>query len=47
VALGPLTRPAAFIISGEMAFAYFISHEPRGFFLPATQRSSIASSFVA
>jgi len=32
VALGLFTRPAAFIMSGEMAFAYFISHAPRGFF---------------
>ena len=29
--LGLLTRPAAFILSGEMAFAYFISHFPKGF----------------
>src|ERR1700710_3286967 len=29
--LGLLTRPAAFILSGEMAFAYFIGHAPRGF----------------
>ncbi|HEY2531164.1 MAG TPA: DoxX family protein [Xanthobacteraceae bacterium] len=32
VALGLFARPAAFIMSGEMAFAYFISHAPRGFF---------------
>jgi putative oxidoreductase len=32
IALGLLTRPAAFIMAGEMAFAYFISHAPRGFF---------------
>ena len=32
VTLGLLTRPAAFIMSGEMAFAYFHSHAPRGFF---------------
>jgi putative oxidoreductase len=32
VTLGLLTRPAAFIMSGEMASAYFISHAPRGFF---------------
>ena len=32
IALGLFTRPAAFIMSGEMAFAYFISHAPRGFF---------------
>lgn len=30
--LGLLTRPAAFILSGEMAFAYFIAHAPRGVF---------------
>src|SRR5215469_3195204 len=32
VTLGLFTRPAAFIMSGEMAFAYFHSHAPRGFF---------------
>jgi len=32
VILGLFTRPAAFILSGEMAFAYFMSHRPRGFF---------------
>ena len=26
------TRPVAFLLSGEMAFAYFMSHAPRGFF---------------
>lgn len=30
--LGLFTRPAALIMSGEMAFAYFISHAPGGFF---------------
>ena len=30
--LGLLTRPVAFVLSGEMAFAYFMSHRPRGFF---------------
>lgn len=30
--LGLLTRPAAFILSGEMAFAYFIGHAPKGFY---------------
>jgi putative oxidoreductase len=29
--LGLLTRPVAFIASGEMAVAYFIGHFPRGF----------------
>jgi putative oxidoreductase len=30
--LGLLTRPAAFILAGEMAFAYFIAHEPKSFY---------------
>jgi putative oxidoreductase len=32
VAVGLFTRLAAFIMSGEMAFAYFMVHAPRGFF---------------
>jgi len=32
VLVGLFTRPVAFLMSGEMAFAYFISHAPRGFF---------------
>ena len=32
IAIGLFTRPVAFILSGEMAFAYFMSHAPRGFF---------------
>ncbi len=32
VTLGLFTRAAAFIVSGEMAFAYFLRHAPRGFF---------------
>ena len=31
IVLGLFTRPAAFILSGEMAFAYFLGHAPRGF----------------
>ena len=30
--LGLFTRPVAFLLSGEMAFAYFMAHAPRGFF---------------
>jgi len=30
--IGLFTRPVAFIMSGEMAFAYFIEHAPRSFF---------------
>ena len=29
---GLFTRPVAFLLSGEMAFAYFIAHAPRSFF---------------
>ncbi len=28
--IGLFTRPTAFILSGEMAFAYFIGHAPQG-----------------
>jgi putative oxidoreductase len=30
--LGLFTRPVAFVLSGEMAFAYFISHFPKSFY---------------
>jgi putative oxidoreductase len=32
IVLGLFSRIAAFIASGEMAFAYFLGHFPRGFF---------------
>jgi putative oxidoreductase len=32
IALGLFTRPVAFILSGEMAFAYFMRHATRSFF---------------
>src|SRR5277367_405986 len=31
VFLGAFTRPVAFILSGEMATAYFLQHAPHGF----------------
>jgi putative oxidoreductase len=31
ILLGLFTRPVAFILSGEMAVAYFMAHAPRGF----------------
>jgi len=34
--LGLFTRPTSFILSGEMAFAYFIAHVPHGHFLSPT-----------
>lgn len=30
VLIGLFTRPAAFVLSGEMAFAYFMGHAPHG-----------------
>jgi len=33
VLIGWFTRPAAFILSGEMAVAYFMAHAPQGHFL--------------
>ena len=32
IVVGLFTRPAAFILAGEMAFAYFLAHAPRSFF---------------
>ena len=31
IAIGLFTSPVAFIASGEMAFAYFMAHAPKGF----------------
>jgi len=41
--LGLFTRPLAFILSGEMAVAYFISWAPRGFWQSFTQPGMEAS----
>jgi putative oxidoreductase len=32
IVLGLFTRPVAFLLSGEMAVAYFYAHAPRGFY---------------
>lgn len=32
LAVGLFSRLVAFVLSGEMAFAYFMAHAPRGFF---------------
>jgi putative oxidoreductase len=32
IMVGFFTRPVAFVMSGLMAFAYFLSHAPRSFF---------------
>lgn len=42
--VGLFSRIAAFILSGEMAFAYFISHFPRGF-LPLINNGTAAILF--
>jgi putative oxidoreductase len=42
--LGLFTRPVAFVLSGEMAFAYFMSHAPRNFF-PALNGGDAAILF--
>ena len=39
--IGLFSRFAAFILSGEMAFAYFIGHFPRGFF-PVLNNGTLA-----
>ena len=42
--LGLFTRPVAFIASGEMAVAYFMSHAPHGFF-PVLNHGDLAILF--
>jgi putative oxidoreductase len=44
IAVGLFTRVAAFIASGELAFAYFLSHYPRGF-LPIQNQGEAAVLF--
>jgi putative oxidoreductase len=42
--IGLCTRIVAFVLSGEMAFAYFIGHFPRGFY-PVLNNGSLAILF--
>jgi putative oxidoreductase len=42
--LGFLTRPTAFILSGQMAVAYFLKHAPLGF-LPLVNRGELAAVY--
>lgn len=44
VALGLCTRIAAFILSGEMAFAYFLVHAKQGFW-PVINRGELAALY--
>ncbi len=39
--IGLFTRPVAFILSGEMAVAYFLAHAPQGFW-PILNRVELA-----
>ena len=41
LALGLFTRPVAFVLSGEMAFAYWIGHAPASFY-PVLNRGDAA-----
>ncbi|MGO4436441.1 DoxX family protein [Rhizobium sp. RAF56] len=44
ILIGWFTRPVAFILSGQMAFAYFMAHAPRSFF-PANNGGDAAILF--
>jgi len=41
ILVGLFTRPTAFILSGEMAVAYFMAHAPNGF-LPILNQGELA-----
>jgi putative oxidoreductase len=41
ILLGLFTRPVAFILAGEMAFAYFLGHFPNGFW-PVLNQGALA-----
>ena len=42
--IGLFTRPVAFILAGQMAFAYFIGHFPKGF-LPLINGGTLAALY--
>ena len=44
IILGLFTRPVAFILSGQMAFAYFYAHAPNGFW-PIINRGELAALY--
>ncbi len=43
--VGLFTRPTAFLMSGLMAFAYFIAHAPRGFW-PLANGGELAAVYA-
>jgi putative oxidoreductase len=42
--LGLFSRPVAFLLSGEMAFAYFMAHAPQGFW-PLLNKGELAALY--
>lgn len=44
IIIGLCTRPVAFILSGQMAVAYFMAHAPGGFY-PIMNRGELAIMF--
>ena len=42
--VGLFTRPTAFILSGLMAFAYFLAHAPQGFW-PIVNKGELAALY--
>jgi putative oxidoreductase len=44
IAIGLFTRPVAFILSGEMAVAYFMVHAPGGFW-PVVNHGELAALY--
>lgn len=45
ILIGLFTRPVAFILSGEMAFAYFMAHFPHSHFFPLLNGGGMAVAF--
>ena len=44
IIIGLCTRPVAFVLSGLMAFAYFLAHAPQGFW-PLLNRGELAALY--
>ena len=44
IMVGLFTRPVAFLVSGQMAVAYFIAHAPNGFW-PIMNRGELAAFY--
>ncbi len=44
IMVGLFTRPVAFLVSGQMAVAYFIAHAPQGFW-PIMNRGELAAFY--